>query len=100
MRGERMTQHVGAQALGKARLPRVTLENLPEADARQPGPAALDVHEQAGARPLPQQRWPSLPQVPLDPVPRLVANRNNALLVALAGTREIRRFQIDVGRPQ
>src|SRR5678809_97601 len=89
MRGERMTQHVRAQAFGEARLPRVTLENLPEADTRQPGPAALGVHEQARARPFPQQRRSSLPQVPLDPIPRLVANRNDALLVALAGTGEI-----------
>ena len=38
MRGKRVSQHVRAQRARQAGLPAVSLENLPEADARQAAP--------------------------------------------------------------
>ncbi len=47
-----------------------------------------------------EQHGARLLQVPLDPGRCFVADRDDALLVALARAGEIRRVQVDIGRPQ
>ncbi len=85
VRRKRMPQHVRAERAATARLPRVALQDLPEPDARQAGPAAARVDEQPRALPLAEQRRPRVAQVPRAPTRAgLVADRDDALLVALS----------------
>src|SRR5258705_7602511 len=56
VRRERMPQHVRAERPSEAGAAPVRLQDLPEADARQPRPAAPRVHEEPRTRALPAKR--------------------------------------------
>ncbi len=74
-------------------------EDLPEPDPRQ-ARAAARIHEQPRRRALLQQRRPALFHVARHPRRRLVAERHEPLLAALAGGREIAAFEVEVLRLQ
>src|SRR5258705_9938681 len=100
VRRERMPQHVRAERRGDAGAAPVRLQDLPEADARQPRPAAPRVHEEPRTRALAEQRRPAVAQVAPDPRRRLVAHRHDSLLGALARARQLRRLEVHVRLPQ
>src|ERR1041384_8625854 len=95
-----MAKRVRAEQRLEARLARVAFEDLPEADACEPWPAAARVHEESRARTPAKERFPPLPGIAAHPPRPLVADRHQPLLVALAGARQEGRLEIQVGRPQ
>src|SRR5262245_17995417 len=87
MRGKRVSQHVRADRPWKAGAQPVRLEILPEADATE-GLAPRIHQDERGALSLVGARAcqgrAGLLKVPLDPLGRLISDRNHPLLVALA----------------
>src|SRR6266508_1147618 len=96
---ERMTQRVGAERCRKSRLARISFQDLPESDSRQTWSTATRIHEQPQAGALAEKYGTTFPHVSLHPSSCFVANRDDALFVALPGARQIGRAQVDIGRP-
>jgi hypothetical protein len=78
-----MAQHVRAERARQAGLAAVGLEDFPESDAGQAAPLS-GVDEQPWGRALADKGRTSLADVLRQPSGGLLANRDDALLVALA----------------
>src|SRR6478736_3416393 len=99
MRRERMPQYVRTEAAADAGAATASLENLPEAETRQPG-AAARVDEHPGTGFLAEQHRPCLGDVLLHPLHRRVADRHDALLAALANALQKPLVRAQVGQAQ
>src|SRR6267378_2663824 len=83
MRGKTVPQHVRRKSHAHARLPSIGRKYLPDTDTTQLRAAAI--HEQRGtAGDFAKQLRPGVAEILFDDGERLLANWNNAFLVAFA----------------
>src|SRR5437867_13163789 len=92
-----MAEDVWADRARQVRPPRVPLENLPEADAAER--TAARVEEQTRRRPPAQQPAACVRLIPPDPDARLVADRHQPLLAALADAGQVVLLEMQIGHP-
>src|SRR5467141_211447 len=99
VRGKTMPQHVRRKSHTHARLASIGRKYLPDADAAQRRSAAI--HEQRRtAGYFAEQLRPGVAEILFDDGERLLANRNNAFLVALADAANTADLGIEIGDAQ
>src|SRR6266576_1551217 len=95
MRGKTVPQHVRRKSHAHARLPSIGRKYLPHADPAQLRAAAI--HEQRGiAGDFAEQLRPGVAEILFDDGERLLANGNNAFLVAFADATNTADFGIEI----
>ncbi len=98
VRGERVAQHVRADAASQAGFGRVGGQAFPETHPTESGAARVD--EQIRHGPAADKDRPAFLLVAAKPDASLIANRYDALLAAFARTGQVAGRQVHVGRAQ
>src|SRR5882762_11090505 len=99
MCGKTVPQHVRGKSHAHARLPSISRKYLPDTDTTQL--RAATIHEQCGiAGDFAEQLRPGVAEVLFDDGERLLANRNNAFLVAFADATNTADLGIEIGDAQ
>src|SRR6267378_1452736 len=99
MGGKTVPQHVRSKSHTHARLPSIGRKYLPHTDTTQL--RAATIHEQCGvAGDFAEQLRPGVAEILFDDGERLLANRNNAFLVAFADATNTADFGIEIGDAQ
>src|SRR3989442_177667 len=99
MRGKTVPQRVRGKSHAHARLPSIGRKYLPDTDTTQWRAAAI--HEQrAIAGDFAEQLRPGVAEILFDDGERLLANGNNAFLVAFADATNTADFGIEIGDAQ
>src|ERR1700687_139629 len=99
MRGKTVPQHVRRKSHAHARLPSIGREYFPHADTTQLRAAAI--HEQRGTTgDFAEQLRPGAAEILFDDGERLLANGNNAFLVAFADAANTADLGVEIGDAQ